>query len=195
MQSRPTGSLGAAALAATMCPMSSDVSAAVSRSLPATSGVRPLPSAVALRRPGRAILWGGLAAGLGDSFLALALYRAPITVIYQSVAGGLLGRTTFQGGLKTAALGMALHFFIATTAASVYVMTSLTTPELRRHPASCGLAFGMMVYFFMKYIVLPLSAVSRLGPFEPLALIGHALLVGLPIGLFTRRYVPWNPQS
>ena len=65
--------------------------------------------------PGRwcAIVWGGLAAGIGDTVLALVLYRVP-------------------------------------------------------------------------YMVLPLSAVTRLGPFEPAAMIGHALLVGLPIALFAR---------
>jgi hypothetical protein len=35
--------------------------------------------------------------------------------------------------------------------------------------------------YVMKYVVLPLSAVARLTPFEPAAMIGHAFLVGLPI--------------
>ena len=51
----------------------------------------------------------------------------------------------------------------------------------------CGLAFGVAVYFFMKYVVLPLSAVTRRTPFDPAAMFGHALLVGLPIALFARR--------
>jgi len=132
----------------------------------------------------RAILRGGLAAGIGDSVLARVLYRVPFTVVYQSVASGLLGRAAFRGGLATAALGMLLHFFIATTAAAVYVGASHKWPLLARRPVPCGLAFGTAVYFFMKYVVLPLSAVSRLTPFDPAAMIGHALLVGLPIALF-----------
>ena len=131
-----------------------------------------------------AILWGGLAAGLGDSVLALLLSRAPLVVIYKAVASGLLGRGSYRGGLATAALGMFLHFFIATVAAAVYVGASRLLPLLTRRPVACGLAFGVAVYFFMKYIVLPLSAVPRLSPFDPLAMVGHALLVGLPIALF-----------
>jgi hypothetical protein len=134
-----------------------------------------------------AILWGGLAAGVGDSILALVLYRVPLVVIYQSVASGLLGKAAYQGGLATAALGCALHFLIATTAAAVYVGASLGLPVLRMRPVVCGLAFGVAVYLFMKYVVLPLSAVARLTPFEPLAMIGHALFVGLPIALFARQ--------
>jgi hypothetical protein len=139
------------------------------------------------RRMRSAILWGGLAAGIGDSVLALVLYRVPLTTIYQSVASGLLGREAFRGGLGAAALGMLLHFFIATTAAAVYVAAARLIPLLTRRPVTCGLAFGVAVYFFMKYAVLPLSAVTRQTPFEPAAMVGHALLVGLPIAFFASR--------
>lgn len=135
----------------------------------------------------RAVLWGGLAAGLGDSVLALLLYRVPLAVIYQSVASGLLGREAYGGGFATAALGLFLHFFIATTAAAVYVAASGRAPLLVRGAVPIGLVFGVAVYFFMKYLVLPLSAVPRLTPFDPRAMIGHAFLVGLPIALFARR--------
>jgi hypothetical protein len=133
------------------------------------------------------VLLGGLAAGVGDTLLALVLYRVPLEVVYQSVASGLLGRAAFQGGLATAALGALLHFFIATTAAAVYAGASLRLPPLVRHAVPSGLAFGAAVYFFMKYVVLPLSAVTRLTPFDPAAMLGHALLVGLPIALSVRR--------
>jgi len=135
----------------------------------------------------KAILWGGLAAGVGDSVLALVLYRVPPVVIYQSIASGLLGREAYRGGLGPAALGLFLHFFIATSAAAVYTAASLRLPLLVRRPGPCGLGFGVAVYFFMKYLVLPLSAVPRLTPFEPAALVGHAFLVGLPIALFAAR--------
>jgi hypothetical protein len=143
-------------------------------------------------RPSRrfvaAILWGGLAAGVGDSILALVLYRVPLTVIYQSVASGLLGKQSYRGGLATAALGCALHFLIATTAAAVYVGASRGVfVVLRRWAVPSGLAFGVAVYFFMKLVVVPLSAVARLTPVDPRAMVGHALLVGLPIALFARR--------
>lgn len=135
----------------------------------------------------RAILWGGLAAGVGDSILALLLYRVAPTLIYQSIASGLLGREAYRGGFATAALGMFLHFFIATVWAALFVGLSLRQPVLARRTLASGLAFGIVVYLFMKYVVLPLSAVVRLTPFEPLAMVGHALLVGLPIAFFARR--------
>ena len=135
----------------------------------------------------RAILWGGLAAGVGDSLLALLLYRVAPTLIYQSIASGLLGREAYRGGLATAALGVLLHFSIATAWAALFTWVSLKQPVLARRTLASGLAFGVVVYLFMKYVVLPLSAVVRLTPFEPLAMVGHAFLVGLPIAFFARR--------
>jgi hypothetical protein len=133
----------------------------------------------------RAIVWGGLAAGVLDTLLAMGLYRISATVVYQSVASGLLGRAAFQGGLRTAALGLVLHFFIATTAAAVYWGASRRLEVLVRRPAPCGLAFGLAVYFFMHGVVLPLSAARNI--FSWPELIGHALLVGLPIALVVAR--------
>ncbi len=129
---------------------------------------------------------GGLAAGVGDTLLAIGLYRVSSTVVYQSVASGLLGKEAFRGGFATAALGCLLHFFIATTAAAVYCGASLKLEMLVRRPVACGLAFGVAVYFFMKYLVVPLSA-ARPGPFSWGALVGHAFLVGLPIALAVSR--------
>ena len=131
------------------------------------------------------MVWGGLAAGVGDSVLALVLYPVSLVRIYQSVAAGLLGRDSFQGGLATAALGMFLHFFIATTAALVYVALSSRLKLLLKQPVPCGLAFGIAVYFFMGFVVVPLSR-ARAGGFAWAPMIGHALLVGLPIALIAR---------
>jgi uncharacterized membrane protein YagU involved in acid resistance len=61
---------------------------------------------------------------------------------------------------------------------------------LNTKPVPYGLAYGVSVYLVMNYIVLPVSNVAP-SPFS-LALflngvIGHALFVGLPIALYSRR--------
>jgi hypothetical protein len=134
----------------------------------------------------RGVVWGGLAVGVLDTLLAVGLYKITPFVVYQSVAGGLLGRATYQGGWATAALGMFLHFFIATTAAAVYTIASLKLPTLVRQPVPWGIAYGAAVYFFMNFVVLPLSAV-RGGRFGWGGFIGHLFLVGLPIALLAAR--------
>jgi hypothetical protein len=134
-----------------------------------------------------AVLLAGLAAGVGDTLLAIGMYRVSPAIIYRSVASGLVGReVAIRGGLATAALGMLLHFFIATTAAAVYFGASSKIRLLLERAVPCGLAFGVAVYFFMKQIVVPLSA-ARPIPFTWAGLVGHAFLVGLPIAVVARR--------
>ena len=137
-----------------------------------------------------AILKGGFTVGVLDTLLAMSLWQIGPVIVYQSVASGLLGRASYRGGLATAALGMFLHFFIATTAAAVYWFASRKMTVLVRHWLVCGLAFGVAVYYFMQLIVLPLSNVVRGDP--PLwrvigSIIGHAFLVGLPIAWFAHK--------
>ena len=135
-------------------------------------------------------MWGGLAVGVLDAIDAVVFFRAAPTRVFQSVASGLLGRQAFQGGLATALLGMLLHFFIASTAAGVYVGASRRLAVLVRHAVPCGLAYGVAVFAFMSQVVVPLSR-ARQAPFSVPwllnGLIGHALLVGLPITLCARR--------
>lgn len=142
----------------------------------------------------RATLAGGLAAGILDilaAFLVYGLRGAPPVRILQSISSGLFGRAAFQGGLTTAALGLALHFLIALTAALVYYIASLSMPMLVRRPLTFGAVYGIAVYAFMNFVVVPLSAVPR-GPFSPrlaaIILVVHVVCVGMPIAAAVAHY-------
>lgn len=117
---------------------------------------------------------------------------APPVRIFQSVAVGLLGRAAFNGGVKTAALGLALHFFIAFSAAAVYYAASRKIKFLTERAVIAGLLYGEAVWLFMNFVVIPLSAIGQRGPMTMAAFwtgpIGHMFLVGLPIALIVRRY-------
>ena len=109
--------------------------------------------------------------------------------IFQHVAGGVLGPRTFDGGLASFALGLLVHFTVALSISSVYFLASRWLPVLARRPVLCGLAYGVVAFFVMHYVVVPLSA-APIGPTRnawPILLngvLGHAFLVGLPIALF-----------
>lgn len=139
------------------------------------------------------ILWGGLTAGVLDSLDAVVAFGFkglnPIQVL-QYVASGVLGGNAFQGGLPAAALGAALHFFIAFVVAAVYYAASRKLTVLYRHPAIWGPAYGVAVYLFMNFLVLPFSAVPQ-SPFSGALFLngvfGHAIFVGFPIAWFAYR--------
>ena len=147
-----------------------------------------------------AILWGGLTAGACDAIYASAIWTLRGSTparVWQSVASGVLGReTAITGGLPTAFLGITIHFFIALTAAAVYVTVSRFWPLLRERAIPCGMAFGLMVWAFMQYVVIPLSRIVRrpsTGPFFTWDLLGalaiHAFGIGLPIALNARKFL------
>jgi hypothetical protein len=142
--------------------------------------------------PRRAVLLGGLAVGVLDGLDAVVFFGlrgvAP-TRIFQHIASGLLGRAAFTGGMRTALLGVALHFFIATSIVAVYYAASARAGLLTRHPVACGIGYGVLVYGVMNLVVLPLSAAAHGPPTLPVLLNGlliHAFGVGVPSGLFAR---------
>jgi hypothetical protein len=140
---------------------------------------------------------GGLLIGLFDLIFAFTFYgfilNVPLLRIFQTVAGGVLGRPrSYAGGVRTFLLGILLHFVVATCIATVYYLATLVLPVLLRHPVVSGLIYGVVAYFGMKYIVTPLSALAARGTLPRLPillteLIGHALLVGLPVALVAHR--------
>ena len=144
------------------------------------------------------ILYGGLVVGVLDGLFALIYYGWILGVkpirIFQSVASGLLGNASFEGGTPTFLLGILLHFVVAACITAVYYAASLKLPVLINQAVVCGLIYGLVSYLGMNYVVIPLSAVGPRSFSLPVfltAIIAHALLVGLPIGLITR----WSAKA
>lgn len=141
------------------------------------------------------IFWGGVIAGTLDICAAFltAWLRAgvsPVRVLH-FVASGLIGAAAFSGGAKTAILGLALHFLIATTATVVFYFASRKWMSLIEHPVNFGLLYGILVYLFMNFVVLPLSSIAP----RPMTLTGFIIgiltimfCIGLPIALIVRRF-------
>jgi uncharacterized membrane protein YagU involved in acid resistance len=152
------------------------------------------PDAPRERSWSRAIVVGGILAGVGDILFALIFYpmhgARPIRVL-QSIAGGVQGREAFSGGWATAALGLALHFVIALGAAAVFCLAAAKLPNLLRRVWISGLAYGAVVWLVMNAVVVPLSALrGRFPPAHPWeGLVAHLFLVGLPIAFAARKFL------
>ena len=139
----------------------------------------------------QAILYGTLVVGTLDAIDAIVFFGLRSGVrpirIFQSIASGLLGRASFQGGLKTAALGLLLHYFIAFGIVVTYFLVSRRVRMLTRHPVVCGLLYGVAAYGVMNFIVLPLSKAGPPSLPSPVLVNGlliHVFGVGLPSALF-----------
>jgi Na+/alanine symporter len=136
-----------------------------------------------------AVAVGGLIAGALDLLQACILFGWDIPL---SIAGGVLGPKADSGGVGTYVLGVCLHFFIAFSAAAVYLGASRSLRFLAEHPLVCGLFFGMAVELVMRLVVLPLSALHARGPYERhdlmQGLMVHMVVIGLPIAFSVRRF-------
>jgi Na+/alanine symporter len=136
-----------------------------------------------------AILLGGLLAGSLDLGFAFIAYGAGVP---RTIAAGLLGPTAVHGSSGPYMLGIALQFFISTSAAAVYYAASRKLTFLKEHALVCGLFYGIAVFLVMNLIVVPLSALHFRGPFRLAGLLQgllvHMFLIGLPISFTVRQY-------
>ena len=148
-----------------------------------------------MNRPSiRAIVLGGLIAGFCDLTYAMTYYAmrgVPVIRIPQSIASGVLGSNSFKGGWETAVLGVILHFFTAFCAAALYYAVSRKLRILLRWAPIAGMLYGAAIFFFMRRVVIPLSAVPH--PKSPPHFIWtdfmvHVFLIGLPIALLAKHY-------
>ncbi len=141
----------------------------------------------------RALVYATLLAGALDATDGVVFFGLhglnPVQVL-QYIASGLLGAQSFQGGLRTAAAGVLVHFAIALVVAAIYILASRRIPLLSSKWVMFGLLYGAAVWAVMNLVVLPQTAVapSHITTAALLnGVIGHALFVGLPIAFFANK--------
>ena len=141
----------------------------------------------------RTALFGGAIADALDlfyAFVAYGLVGVPPLAILHSIASGLLGKAAYQGGLVSAALGLAAHFAICVTAAGVYGFLARRLYIMVKHLWIAGPTFGLGMFVVMNYVVVPLSAGVvgvPTGKFLVGGLLVHMFGVGLPIAWITAK--------
>jgi hypothetical protein len=153
----------------------------------------------------RAILGGGLTCGVLDITAAFIDAKMSFNVgpvrLLQGVAGALLGPATFDGGLATAALGLAMHFTVAFSATTIFYLLSRRWPVLIRWAVPAGLVYGGVVFLAMFRGVIPLTIALKsfylttpfnhaLPKLRLAQFVIHLFCVGLAIALTVRRLAP-----
>jgi hypothetical protein len=156
------------------------------------------------------ILYAGALVGVLDITAAcidahVASGSSPLRLL-QSVAGGLLGRGTYNGGFATAALGLAMHFAMALVVVAVFYALSRRFPLPRKFwgVVAVGLLYGAAVFAVNNFATSTLlSWVRSLYLHTPVVFrppmgwsqfVIHLFCVGLPTALmmahFSRKPLP-----
>lgn len=143
---------------------------------------------------GRTIAIATLVSGTLDILFAMIL-----TLIFGRDIGNML-RTVASGpfpaaidmGTGGAILGLIVHFALMAIMATVLVLLVRWRPILLATPYRTGLAYGVVTYFAMNWLVVPLRFHTHLPP-KPLSiatqLFAHIVLVGIPMALIAARYL------
>ena len=114
----------------------------------------------------------------------------PVSVL-KFVASGPFGNAPTETA-GWAIVGLLVHFAIMACMVTAYMLIAPRFPVLMRHPIPAGIAYGLLLWIIMYWIVRPLR-----WPAMPLphtlygianALFSHCILVGIPIALVASRF-------
>jgi uncharacterized membrane protein YagU involved in acid resistance len=138
------------------------------------------------------VLSGGFAVGTFDLLFACTWWavaaKVPPIRIFQSIAAGVYGDASFDGGVRTATVGIVAHYFIAACMVLAYALVASRSPTLIRHPWRWGLAYGVFLYAAMNFVIVPLSAAGP-APTRPAWMIASVVvhvLIGIACAFIAR---------
>jgi hypothetical protein len=107
------------------------------------------------------------------------------------VASGPFPAATGMGAAG-AILGLVVHFTLMAIMAVALFLIVRTRPQLLDTPVRTGLAYGLLTYFVMNWLIVPLRFGTPLPP-KPLSiatqLFAHIVLVGIPMAFAFARYL------
>jgi len=138
-----------------------------------------------------AILYGGLIAGTLDIGAAALINMISPVVILKAIASGVLGKPAFAGGASVALLGLVLQWVMSLLIAAIFVFAARRLPRLVLHWPTWGVAYGVVVFFVMNYVVRPLSAAWPKTHFTPAGFVENMLamlLFGLIVAYCARAF-------
>jgi hypothetical protein len=143
----------------------------------------------ALPRLVRAWLLTAVTDGLFASALSAFAYGSTVTRLWQGVASTLIGPAAFEGGTRTALVGVLMHFGVALGWSAVFLALVSSSARLRRVVRSPGgivavaVVYGPLIWLVMSLAVIPL--LTGRPPAITLRwwvqLLGHIPFVALPI--------------
>ena len=135
-----------------------------------------------------------LISGTLDIIFAMILtvaFGRQIPNMLRTVASGPFPAATGWGA-GGALLGLVVHYSLMAIMAIVFVLVVRARPALLETPWRTALAYGVVTYFAMNWLVVPLRFHTPLPP-KPISMatqaFAHLVLVGLVFAFVARRYL------
>jgi len=141
------------------------------------------------------IIKAWLIAGTLDILSAITHYslktgKNPFKVL-SFVAGGIFGKESFTGGAAMAVAGLFFHYLIAFIWTIFFFLIYPRINSLIKSTVVVGLLYGIFVWAFMNFIVVPMSALppSKFNISNAvIAMLIIMFAVGLPISIIVSKF-------
>ena len=122
------------------------------------------------------------------------------TKLFQYIASAVLGASSANFGIWSASLGVVLHFAVAAVLGSIYLGFARVFPVLRSRWIIAGASFGVIAYFAITVLVLPLTRAKVAAGLPPTnvlinGVLAHVFLVGIPISYVVFRAYRILPKA
>jgi hypothetical protein len=137
----------------------------------------------------RAGLVTGVTDGLFSSVLAAFFYGSTVGRLWQGVASVLLGPSALNGGTRTVAIGVLMHFGVAFAWSALFLLVAMSSSSIRDMLASpsgvfiVAAVYGPLIWMAMSLAIIPL--VTHRPPVINIRwwvqFFGHIPFVALPI--------------
>lgn len=145
--------------------------------------------------PGIVLLTGFITGTLdilsASVYFTIATHGQPLSKLFAYISSGVFGKNAFNGHPVMTGWGLLFHYLIAGTWSFIFLSIYPKIPGLRNYPVATGLAYGLMIWSIMQFIVLPFSHVTH-GPLHLVpALLNITILmvmIGLPLSFIGKRY-------
>jgi hypothetical protein len=137
----------------------------------------------------RAGLLTGISDGLFASVLSVFFFHSTLARLWQGVASTLLGKAAFDGGTRTALIGVLMHFGVAFGWSAVFLFLVMRSSRVRRLVSSplgalkVAAVYGPFIWLVMSLIVIPLllHRPPLINNRWWIQLIGHIPFVAFPM--------------
>jgi uncharacterized membrane protein YagU involved in acid resistance len=140
-----------------------------------------------------AAVYGGFIAGTIDIFAPSLIYWVNPLGVLRFISGGLIGREAARaGGLATSGLGLVLQWLMSMIIAGIFVFAAQRMRILVRNWIPAGIAYGIVVFFVMNFVVRPLSMIGdfpKMGVYDFSTNMAAMWLFGLIVAWFAQRYL------
>ena len=144
----------------------------------------------------KASIVAGLIAGTIDIGAACTINHVGPIPILRFISSGLLG-APLPHEAWVYCLGMILQWLLSIIIAAIFMFASTKIPALLRNWLAAGIAYGVVVYFVMTFVVVPLSR-AKSGHVTMASFVQNLLAMivfGLIVAFIARRMMPGHSPA